>query len=77
MLGYLIEDLCKQAEKSNDAEFWLNRARGVYSRHNCLIEKSNVQESVSKSPYDPSLDQAVQDKFGPVTQGTLALPSHV
>lgn len=89
MLGFLVEEICKYAQKVEQTNLWLNSAKGVWERHELsalcrstvpdLINAQVQQTMETFGPYDASKEvlSSVEDRFGPVTEGTIALASHV
>ena len=59
MLGSLVEELCKRAEKVDAglAGNLLNKARGVWSRNTCQTTNQAVKDSMVAYPYNPSADR--------------------
>ena len=71
MLAYLVEDLVFKGK--------MNEAKGVVERNNLETTlREDVMERLADIVYDPKLDPAPYDVFGPLSEGDyIKLPEHV
>ena len=71
MLSYLAEDLAHKGKK--------NEALGLCLRHDLLeMVREDIRESLGDIIYNPAKDVVPEDKFGPVSTGSIiSLPPHI
>ena len=85
MLSFLVEELIKHGDKGEKPDqhrmLWYTYAKGVYLRHNLAqhptLLKPSIRQTLEEFMYEATQDQKWEDKFGPVTPGTVSLPEGV